>query len=219
MGNKPISLAQSLLPALLCLQLLAGCGVYTRYGHGMVAESRLPAEAVTVLEMPAQAPSISQRFRPEGVSAKTEHRGFDILVPSGTPVLAAADGVVSGSQTTMYYGRIVTVDHAATAGGQRIQTRYYHLSERLVEAGERVRRGQPLGRSGQSGLTGVFPHLHFEVYRLNGATPPLATVFLDPQIFWVGGPGRITCFDRRVEWPREPVGLTYPVPCRDIPWQ
>ena len=219
MFDEAAFLAKISLLATFCLALLSGCGIYTHYGFGMVAESRIPAEAATVLEMPANAPSISQRFRPEGVSAKTEHKGFDILVPSGTPVLSAADGRVSRSETTIYYGRIVTVDHGVTAAGYRIQSRYYHLAERLVGIGEEVRRGQLLGYSGQSGLTGVFPHLHFEIYRLNDSTPPVATVFLDPQIFWVHGPGRITCYDRRQYWLRQPVTLTYPTPCRDVPWQ
>ena len=219
MSTDTASLAKPTLLALACVALLGGCGIYSYYGYGMVAESKIPAEATTPLEMPANAPSISQRFRPEEVSAKTEHRGFDILVPSGTPVLAAADGVVSRAETTIYYGRVVTVDHAATARGHRIQTRYFHLSRRLVVAGERVRRGQPVGHSGLSGLTGMFPHLHFEVYRLNDATPPVATIFLDPQHFWVQGPGRITCFDSRRDWDSEPVALTYPVPCREVPWQ
>lgn len=219
MSTVPAKLAKPTLLVLACLALLGGCGIYSHYGYGKVAESKIPDEATTPLEMPANAPSISQRFRPEGVSAKTEHRGFDILVPSGTPVLAAADGLVSRAETTLYYGRVIIVDHAATAAGHRLQTRYYHLSERLVEVGDSVRRGEPVGYSGQSGLTGVFPHLHFEVYRLNDATPPLATVFLDPQRFWADGPGRITCFDRRRDWAREPIALTYPVPCLEVPWQ
>ena len=207
------------LALLLVGQLLVGCGIYSKYGFGRVAASRLDADAVTVLEMPENAPSISQRFRPEGVSSRTEHKGFDILVPSGTPVLAAAAGVVSRSETSITYGRIIMINHAITAEGQRIQTRYFHLSERLVEVGEQVGRGQLIGYSGASGLTGVFPHLHFEVYRLNAASPPVATVFLDPQAYWVQGSGKITCFDQRLEWPESPVSLTYPVPCRDVPWQ
>ena len=134
-------------------------------------------------------------------------------------MLAAADGRVSRAETTIYYGRIVALDHGPTAAGYRIQSRYFHLSERLVDVGDEVRRGQLLGYSGQSGLTGVFPHLHFEIYRLNDATPAVATVFLDPQIFWVRGPGRITCYDQRLDWPSQPVVLTYPAPCRDVPWR
>jgi murein DD-endopeptidase MepM/ murein hydrolase activator NlpD len=218
MIDRPDSLARSLLLALFCLALLGGCGIYSKHGYGKVVRSNLPADQVTELELPPNAPTISQRFRPEGVSSKSEHKGFDILVPSGTPVLAAADGVVSRAETSIYWGRVVDVDHAAIAAGHRIQTRYYHLSERLVEVGDQVRRGQAVGYSGQSGMAGIYPHLHFEVYRLNDATPPVATVFLDPQLFWVDGPGKITCFDRRRDWARQPVALTYPAPCRDVPW-
>ena len=205
--------------AFLLLMLLAGCGTYEKYGYGRVADSMLAEDVETVVELPANAPSISQRFRPEAISAKPEHRGFDIYVPSGTPVLAAADGRVSRSGVSMLWGRQILVDHAVTAAGHRIQTRYYHLAERLVEVGERVSRGQLLGYSGQSGMTGVYPHLHFEVHRLNAEEPPVAVFYLDPQVYWVAGPGKVTCFDRGVEWPVQPLGLTYPVPCRDIDWQ
>ena len=210
---------KSLAPALLCVALLAGCGTYEHFGYGRVANSRLGAEKATPIELPPNAPSISQRFRPEGVSAKTEHKGFDIFVPSGTPVLAAADGEVSRARTSILFGRQVLIDHAATAAGHRIQTRYFHLSKRLVEVGDRVNRGQMIGYTGQSGMTGVYPHLHFEVYRLNAEEPPVATVFLDPQVFWVRGVGKITCYDRHFEWDAMPVKLTYPVPCRDVDWQ
>ena len=199
--------------------LLSGCGIYQSHGFGCLAD--LPPGKVETLPvtMPANAPSISQRFRLEGASSRSEHKGIDILVPIDTPVLAAADGTVSRVQTSVLYGRQVMIDHAATADGQRLQTRYFHLAERRVVVGDRVRRGEVIGLSGLSGMAGAFPHLHFEVHRLTGDPDAIAAGVLNPQFYWLDGPGRITCYDRRRDMPETPVTLTYPVPCRDLPWR
>jgi hypothetical protein len=67
-------------------------------------------------------------------------------------------------------------------------------------------------------MAGIYPHLHFEVHRLSDAVPPVATRFLDPQLFWVDGVGKITCYDSNRDWIESPVALTYPVPCRGVEW-
>ena len=198
---------------------MTGCGIYDKYGYGRVVSSKLDEASVTPVELPPNAPSISQRFLPQGVSSKSEHKGFDILVPTSTPVLAAADGEVSRVQTSVLYGRQVMIDHAATAAGFRIQTRYFHLSEQQVAVGDLLRRGQVIGYSGLSGLAGGFPHLHFEVHRLGEGTDAVAVRFLDPQLFWVDGLGKITCYDKHREWAVEPLKLSYPVPCLGLDWE
>jgi len=198
---------------------MTGCGIYDKYGYGRVVSSKLDEASVTPVELPPNAPSISQRFLPQGVSSKSEHKGFDILVPTSTPVLAAADGEVSRVQTSVLYGRQVMIDHAATAAGFQIQTRYFHLSERQVAVGDLLRRGQVIGYSGLSGLAGGFPHLHFEVHRLGEGADAVAVRFLDPQLFWVDGKGKITCYDKHREWSAEPLALSYPVPCLGMEWQ
>ena len=199
---------------------MAGCSVYDNYGYGRVADSLRDEEQTTPVELPANAPSISQRYLPQGVSSKGEHKGFDILVPSETPILAAADGVVSRVQTSFLYGRQVMIDHAGvTADGERLQTRYFHLAEKKVVVGEQVRRGQVVGFSGMSGMAGGFPHLHFEVHRLGEGPDAVAVRFLDPQLFWADGEGRISCYDSNRQWPAEPLVLSYPVPCLDVDWQ
>ena len=199
--------------------LLSACSLYQSHGYGRVADLPPGKVETTPVTLPAAAPSISQRFRLEDASSKNEHRGIDILVPVDTPVLAAADGRVSQVSTSVLYGRQVMIDHGETDSGFRIQTRYFHLAERLVEAGQPVQRGQPIGLSGLSGMAGGFPHLHFEVHRLVDDPQPVASGVMNPQLFWIDGPGQVTCYDYRRAWPTGPAALTYPVPCLDLPWR
>lgn len=91
------------------------------------------------------------------------HRGLDFRASYGTPILAVADGRVSGAGWAGGYGRQVRLSHS---GG--IATSYSHMSRIAVSPGGRVRQGQVIGYVGSTGLS-TGPHLHFETYR-NGAT-------------------------------------------------
>lgn len=195
-----------------------GCAVYEKYGHGIVVKSKLAAQA-TPVELPANAPTISQRFRPVNLPREPGHKGFDMLVPHRTPVLAAADGQVARVSLSVLYGKQLFINHARSAQGYRLQTRYFHLTERTVSAGQVVQRGQLIGYSGASGMAGVYPHLHFEVHRLDDADPAVAQGYLDPQLFWFDGVGKVTCFERGRDYAATPVTLTYPVPCRGLDWE
>jgi murein DD-endopeptidase MepM/ murein hydrolase activator NlpD len=93
------------------------------------------------------------------------HTGVDIAAGIGTPVRAAADGVVQSAEYAGRYGRLVIIDH----GGS--QTYYAHLSRFDVIAGQEVRRGQIIGAVGMSGRASG-PHLHFEVRLGGGAVNP-----------------------------------------------
>ena len=75
----------------------------------------------------------------------------------GQDVRSAAEGVVSFAGVRPGYGHTVVVDHA---GGR--QTRYAHLSQALVRAGDSVSEGQVVGKSGSSGRS-TGPHVHFEM--------------------------------------------------------
>jgi murein DD-endopeptidase MepM/ murein hydrolase activator NlpD len=87
------------------------------------------------------------------------HSGTDFAAPSGTPVYAAADGIVASARNEGAYGRIVRLRHA---GG--VETRYAHLSRfgRGIVPGRRVRQGDVIGAVGSTGLS-TGPHLHYEV--------------------------------------------------------
>ena len=91
------------------------------------------------------------------------HRGLDFRASYGTPILAAADGRVSGAGWAGGYGRQVRLAHA-----NGLATSYSHMSRIAVSRGATVRRGQVIGYVGSTGLS-TGPHLHYEMYR-NGAT-------------------------------------------------
>ena len=90
------------------------------------------------------------------------HTGVDISAITGTPVHAAADGIVVHAETEAGYGRLVVIDH-----GGGLQTYYAHLSRFFVQTGQTIRRGDVVGAVGSSGRA-TAPHLHYEV-RIGGA--------------------------------------------------
>ena len=89
---------------------------------------------------------------------KNMHNGLDIAVPRGTPVLAMADAVVNLTTDNFYYaGNYIVLDH-----GQGLNSMYLHLSEILVEEGQRVNKGDVIGKVGTTGRS-TGPHLHWGV--------------------------------------------------------
>jgi murein DD-endopeptidase MepM/ murein hydrolase activator NlpD len=85
------------------------------------------------------------------------HTGLDFPADSGTPILAAAGGVVIAAGRHTAYGQMLEIDH-----GSGLVTRYAHASKLLVKRGDLVRRGQTVALVGSTGRS-TGPHLHFEV--------------------------------------------------------
>jgi len=97
---------------------------------------------------------------------RSRHQGIDLSAPSGTRVVATADGVVSTAERWGDFGRVVVIDHGA---GWR--TRYAHLKSIKVKKGKRVKRGDVVGTVGRSGnATGN--HLHYEIRHHGTAVDP-----------------------------------------------
>jgi murein DD-endopeptidase MepM/ murein hydrolase activator NlpD len=85
------------------------------------------------------------------------HAGVDMAGPTGTPIYAPADGVVTHAGWLSGYGRLIKIRHEFG-----VETRYGHLSALKVKVGDRVSRGERIGDMGNSGRS-TGPHLHYEV--------------------------------------------------------
>ncbi len=92
---------------------------------------------------------------------KAFHEGLDFTAAAGTPIYAAAGGIVSAAEQTPDYGKIVKIDH-----GSGLETRYAHASLLVVKVGDRVEKGQKIAEVGSTGRS-TGPHLHYEI-RLDG---------------------------------------------------
>jgi murein DD-endopeptidase MepM/ murein hydrolase activator NlpD len=97
------------------------------------------------------------RRNPFGGGGTEGHEGQDIAAPWGSTVRSTADGLVVYAAARNGYGNVVVVYH-----GNGLQTRYGHLAQIGVEAGQRVRRGEEIGRVGSTGRS-TGPHCHYEV--------------------------------------------------------
>ncbi len=107
------------------------------------------------------------------------HSGLDFKGPIGTPILAAADGLVSFAGVQSGYGNCVEITHA-----NGLVTRYAHLSGFNVSLGQKVTRGIQIARMGSTGRS-TGSHLHFEV-RLDGsAVNPLKFLEANPDVLEV----------------------------------
>jgi len=145
-----------------------------------ITESRLFEQKVKRSRLPTQHPvegvntgsSFGWRIDPiTGQSAL--HSGLDFPADTGTPIVAAAGGVVVFAGWHAAYGHTVEIDH-----GNDLLTRYAHASRLVAKQGDIVRRGQHIADVGNTGRsTGA--HLHFEVL--------VAGVPQDPQKFLDAG--------------------------------
>lgn len=123
------------------------------------------------VEPPAQQlPDGSYLYGSTQAGERITHSGVEFYNATGTPVTAAADGIVyyagEDAQTafapwTHFYGNLIVLEHHLP-GGESGYTLYAHLSEIDVQAGAAVRAGQVIGKVGMSG-SAIGSHLHFEV--------------------------------------------------------
>ena len=146
--------------------------------HLAVMDAMLSLESVRKAALPTASPialgffSSNYGWRLDPFTGqRAMHEGVDFIAESGTPIKAAAGGIVIYSDYHSGYGNMLEVDH-----GNGLISRYGHASKRLVKEGDVVLRGQKIGEVGSTGRS-TGPHLHFEVL-LNG-TPQNPTRYLN----------------------------------------
>ncbi|WP_345751936.1 M23 family metallopeptidase [Microbacterium rhizophilus] len=102
--------------------------------------------------------------------SQATHDGLDMLIGSGTPIYAIADGVISSAGYSGGYGLMVRYN--SSVDGQAIEVRNAHMSGAAVSPGQTVTKGQVIGYVGSTGASSA-PHLHIEIRVNGGLVDPL----------------------------------------------
>ena len=157
-----------------------GISALSQFDRLTEIESRLFSEKIRKSMLPTAEPvqgvSTASGFgwRTDPLTGqKALHTGLDFPADVGTPILAAAGGMVVAREFHPAYGNMIEIDH-----GNALITRYAHASRLLVNVGNIVKRGQLVAEVGSTGRS-TGPHLHFEVW--------LAGVAQNPQVFLEAG--------------------------------
>jgi hypothetical protein len=107
---------------------------------------------------------------------KRKHEGIDIFAPKRTPVVASADGIVTGVKEGGIGGKVVWLRLL----DKNVTLYYAHLDKQLVHVGQTVKKGETLGLVGNTGNAKYTPsHLHFGIYTSNGPIDPW--LFVNPS--------------------------------------
>lgn len=174
-GNRPLSL-EEINQTLADLEAMSN----SKADLLTVMESRLFDQKIAKIMLPTAQPVPGSHlgsyfgWRIDPITGRSAlHSGLDFQADSGTPILAAAGGVVVVQEFHPGFGNMVEIDH-----GNSLITRYAHASATFVKKGDLVKRGQKIAAVGSTGRS-TGPHLHFEV--LAEGTPQ------DPQKFLVMG--------------------------------
>jgi murein DD-endopeptidase MepM/ murein hydrolase activator NlpD len=147
-----------------------------------VLEAQLFEQAVKKKLIPTMMP-VSAPFNASGFGQRVDpftgqlamHEGIDFLADLGSPIVAAAGGVVVFSGIHPQYGYMIDIDH-----GNDLVTRYAHCSKLLVREGDIVHRGRKIAEVGSTGRS-TGPHLHFEVRFRGAAQNPGKFLVSNPQ--------------------------------------
>lgn len=108
-------------------------------------------------------PDPARTITVDGVTATRPHNGYDIGMPIGYPIVSVASGkvvqAVTGSKSA---GNYIVIKHDGPLVGDNNFTAYMHLSQILVKQGQKVKPGELIGKSGNTGRS-TGPHLHFQI--------------------------------------------------------
>jgi murein DD-endopeptidase MepM/ murein hydrolase activator NlpD len=174
-SGRPLSV-EELRGAMDQLDHLSG----SRVDWFTAVESRLFDQKVQRNLVPTQEPVVGARvgspfgYRIDPITGgRALHTGLDFPADTGTPIYAAAGGIVVVQESHHAYGNMIEIDH-----GNNLITRYAHSSQVFVKTGDIVKRGQKIAEVGTTGRS-TGPHLHFEVW--------VAGVVQDPRPFLDAG--------------------------------
>jgi murein DD-endopeptidase MepM/ murein hydrolase activator NlpD len=154
--------------------------VEQRADYLSVVEAELQSRQVRNALLPGSQP-VSDGFVGSGFGWRTDpftgemtrHEGIDFAAMPGTPIHAAAGGVVVLATNHPIWGNVVEIEH-----GNQLLTRYAHASRLTVSAGDLVKRGQKIAEVGSTGRS-TGPHLHFEIHQRGIAQNPSKFLFAD----------------------------------------
>ncbi len=141
---------------------------------GLTASARARTKTRQEVSIPSRVPLKGVKLT-SGFGMRTHpitgrrrgHKGIDLAAPTGTPIYATADGLVSRASWFSTYGLYVSIEH-----GGELQTRYAHMSRLNVALGQRVKKGEIIGFVGSTGRS-TGPHLHYEVRVRGDAVNPV----------------------------------------------
>jgi len=151
-------------------------GVKTRYGTDIEPGVIFPLSG-TIKDIAAKVTSLfgveREYTNTNGEKKEDVHKGSDFGLKKGEPIYAPADGKVSFVEDygKKFYGKLTIIDH-----GDGLETRYGHQSEILVQMGQDIKRGELIGRTGNTGNT-TAPHLHYEIRKKGKPQDPLKYIF------------------------------------------
>ena len=164
-GGAMTSSRDLAMPELASQLDLMSRSVDQRSDYMTIVEAELLAREVEKKRIPTIQP-VSEGFLGSGFGFRIDpitgrqalHEGIDFNAPVGTPIHAAAGGVVVAAEQHPAYGNMIEIDH-----GNDLISRYAHASRLLVKPGQIVKRGQLIAEVGTTGRS-TGPHLHFEVH-------------------------------------------------------
>jgi murein DD-endopeptidase MepM/ murein hydrolase activator NlpD len=142
----------------------------SKRSQGVSIPSRMPLDGAALTS------SFGMRTHPV-LGGRRAHKGIDLSSPTGTPIYATADGVVTRADWFSSYGLFISLDHGAA-----LETRYGHLSRLNVAEGQEVKKGDLIGYVGSTGRS-TGPHLHYEVRIAGMAVNPVPYMQSDA---WLG---------------------------------
>lgn len=184
-GGSLVAVRELSVPELMAAMEQLDMSSDSRVDWLTVVESRLFDQKIQRTMVPTEQPVAGVRvgspfgFRIDPITGRSAlHTGLDFPADTGTPILAAAGGMVVVQEYHPAYGNMVEVDH-----GNELITRYAHASQVFVKKGDIVKRGQKIADVGSTGRS-TGPHLHFEVW--------VSGVPQDPQRFLAAGESMAT---------------------------